>query len=309
MIVQKLKRLWRLIRPFGTLRRLIRKQQRSLDEIKIAHGLILSELFRGKSARSLQDYEFKVFSQSGEDGIIQHLVSHIPIQHKTFIEFGIEDYLESNTRFLMVKDNWRGFVLDGSQENIKRLKKAYFFYMFDLKARQAFITRDNIKDLLAESGFEKDLGLLSVDLDGVDYWILSEITNFSPRILVVEYNAVFGCERSISVPYDERFFRTKKHATNLYFGASLPALASLAKSKGYALVGTNKAGINAFFVRKDLLCDSVREMSVGEAFTMSHVRESLDETGEFSFLHGEDRLEAIRGMPVINTLTGKTEAL
>ncbi len=309
MLLRQLKRIASLLRPSRKQRRLLHRQQRSLEEININQGRILTELFRNTNRTSIQDYEFKIFSQWGEDGIIQYLLSHILITHKTFIEFGVEDYLESNTRFLMMKDNWKGFVIDGSHENIQRLKKSSVFRMYELQARQAFITRDNINALLSESGFDKDLGLLSIDVDGVDYWILEEIAHFSPRILIVEYNAVFGLERAISVPYDAQFCRTNKHYSNLYFGASLRALASLAERKGYALVGTSKAGINAFFVRRDLLNERVREISVRQGFTMSQVRESLDEKGRCSFLREGDRLEAIRGMPVTNTLTGETESL
>src|SRR4051794_15368256 len=90
----------------------------NLEEIKINQGVILSHINNGKTSRDLKDYEFKVFSQWGEDGIIQHLVDSIAIKNKTFIEFGVEDFYESNCRFLLMKDNWRGFVIDGSTANI-----------------------------------------------------------------------------------------------------------------------------------------------------------------------------------------------
>jgi hypothetical protein len=98
-----------------------------LDEIKINQGLILSELNKNKKSKNIQDYEFKIFSQWGEDGIIQHLTNIVPINNKTFIEFGVEDFLESNCRFLLMKDNLKGYVIDGSKSNIQKLKNSYYY--------------------------------------------------------------------------------------------------------------------------------------------------------------------------------------
>ena len=95
-----------------------------LDDIKINQGMILSHLNNAKTSRDLKDYEFKIFSQWGEDGIIQHLVDSIAIKNKTFIEFGVEDFQESNCRFLLMKDNWKGFVIDGSSRLLKKVLAA-----------------------------------------------------------------------------------------------------------------------------------------------------------------------------------------
>jgi hypothetical protein len=280
-----------------------------LDEIKINQGLVLAELQRNKKAKRLKDYEFKVFSQWGEDGIIQRLISCIPIKNKTFIEFGVEDFFESNCRFLLMKDNWAGFVIDGSSSNISRLKSSYFYWKHDLKAIDAFVTRENINDLLATSEFEEDLGLLSIDIDGNDYYIFKAITSFRPRLLILEYNAIFGHTRKISIPYEANFCRTNKHYSNLYFGASLAAITHIAMTKGYSLVGTGSAGCNAFFVRNDLLNDHVQVLSVEEAFSPSLFRESRDPMGNFTFVGGRNRVELIKGLPVFNVETGTSETL
>ncbi len=134
-----------------------------IDDIKMSQGLMLSESMAVKESKHLKDYEFKVFSQWGEDGIIQHLTSVLEIENKTFIEFGVEDFFESNCRYLMMKDNWIGFVIDGSASNIDRLKEAEFYWRYDLTALNSFITRENINELLAKSGFDEDLGILSID--------------------------------------------------------------------------------------------------------------------------------------------------
>ena len=210
-----------------------------IDHIKISQGKILSELNKKKNSKNIQDYEFKIFSQWGEDGIIQKIIDSIEIKNKTFIEFGVGDFFESNCRFLMMHNNWSGFVIDSSEKMIEMLKKAYFYWKYNLKSINAFIYKENINNLLLKSEFDFDLGLLSIDIDGNDYYILEAISQYKPRILVVEYNSLFGSKRNISIPYIPDFNRTKAHPSNLYFGASLGAITYIAKKKGYILVGSN----------------------------------------------------------------------
>jgi len=275
----------------------------SLEQVKLNQGKLLSRANLSLNSTNLQEYEFKVFSQWGEDGIIQKLISSVEIKKKIFIEFGVEDFTESNCRFLMTNNNWSGFIMDGSISNIAKVKAAQFYWAHELQAVQAFIDRDNINDLLKLSGFDGDIGILSIDIDGVDYWVLEAIDQaFLPRILIVEYNAVFGCDRAITVPYDPHFNRTAHHHSNLYFGASLPAFVHLAAKRGYDLVGTNSAGNNAFFVRRDLMNGYLRPLSAKEGYTQSKARESRDQDGKFTFLTGDDRITAIRGLPVVDVI-------
>jgi hypothetical protein len=279
-----------------------------LDELKINQGLMLSAMNEARKSTNLTDYEFKVFSQWGEDGIIQYLIKAIEIKHKTFIEFGVESFIEANCRFLMMKDNWSGYVIDGSSSNIANLRNSYFYWKYQIDAVDAFVTKDNINDLLAKSGFDEDVGILSIDIDGNDYFILEAINTVRPRILICEYNAVFGA-RKISVPYDPDFSLTKKHYSNLYWGASLSAMTFIANRKGYSLVGTNSNSCNAFFVREDLLNEKVTVLTAEQAFLPSKVRESRDTQGSLSYLAGADRLKAIRGLRVVNVETEALEQL
>ncbi len=279
-----------------------------IDELKINQGLILSAFNETRNSTNLADYEFKVFSQWGEDGIIQYLSKAIEIKHKTFIEFGVESFMEANCRFLLMKDNWSGYVIDASSSNISILKNSYFYWKYQIDAVDAFVTKDNINGLLAKSLFDEDVGILSIDIDGNDYFILEAINTVRPRILICEYNAVFGA-RKISVPYEADFFRTTRHYSNLYWGASLSAITFLAKRKGYSLVGTNSSGCNAFFVRDDLLNEKVKVLTAEQAFLPSTIRQSRDRQGILSYLGGNDRLEAIRGLRVINVETKAVEEL
>jgi len=217
----------------------------------LALGTLLCNQQKTMTSTSLNDYEFKIFSQRGEDGIIQHLIQQVPIKNQVFIEFGVQDYTESNTRFLLMNNNWSGLIMDGSEEYMASVRQSYWFWMYDLVTKTAFIDAENINPLISQQGFT-DIGLLSVDIDGNDYWVLKalDLSTLNPSILVVEYNALFGAKRSITVPYDPRFYRTRAHYSNLYFGASLRALTELAAEKGYAFVGCNLNGSNAFYVKK-----------------------------------------------------------
>jgi hypothetical protein len=285
-------------------RRLLRADGQ-LDDIKVNQGRILAELNAHKTSADINAYEFRIFSQGGEDGIIQFLVANLAIKNKTFIEFGTEDFRESNCRFLLVKDNWSGFVVDGSAQNMRRLRSFPFYWRHSLQCKAAFITRDNINAILEESGFAKDLGILSIDIDGVDFYVLSELEIWHPSILIVEYNALFGKERPVSVPYDQAFYRSRKHYSNLYYGASLAAFHGLLGERGYALVGVNGLGNNAFFVRRDLLNDRIKEISLNDGFRESCFREGRDANNELSFLTGRARRSVIADLPLVDVRTGE----
>jgi len=299
----------RILRKVRALLGLADRAAETGDELKLMLGTMLSQLQTARSRYArLAELEFKVFSQFGDDGIIQYLAAKLDLPHRTFVEFGVEDYSESNTRFLLQKDNWSGFVMDGSQACIERLKQAPYFWKCDLQARAAFVTRENIGDLLREHcGAWGGVDLLHIDLDGNDYWIWREI-DLQPAIVIVEYNSTFGCERAITVPYSPDFRRSQAHYSNLYWGASLKALYQLAMGKGYAFIGCNSAGNNAYFVRSDAMNDAVANVSLEQGYVASRYRESRDRAGRLTFLRGTERSEAIRGLPVFDVDLDKVVA-
>ena len=280
--------------------------QRDLDGVKMLQGHAQAERVRAMPAgTALADVEFQVFSQFGEDGILQHLVHHVKPANRTFVEFGVEDYTEANTRFLVRHDNWRGLVIDGSDQHINTIKRDRLYAFHDLTAVAAFIDASNINSLISSAGFSGPLGILSVDIDGNDYWVWKAIDTVVPDIVVAEYNSVLGCSREVSVPYDPSFVRQEKHHSFLYFGASLPALCQLAETKGYAFVGSNSAGVNAFFVRREKL-GSLRPLTASEGYVESTVRESRDEQGRLSFVSGKKRRALIASMPLVDVVTGES---
>lgn len=254
--------------------------------------------------------EFKVFSQFGEDGIIQYLIRRaaVPEHLKTFVEFGVESYVEANTRFLLMNDNWRGLVMDGSPANMAAVRETSLYWRQDITAKAAFIDRDNINGLIADAGFGGEIGLLSIDLDGNDYWVWEKIAAVNPIIVVAEYNSVFGAKHAITVPYDPTFERAKAHYSHLYWGVSLRALEVLGRRKGYALVGSNSAGNNAFFVRRDCL-NGQPELTSDQAYVESRFRESRDENGRLNYLSGDARLREIADMPVVDVERNVTTAI
>jgi hypothetical protein len=280
---------------------------KELDRLRVLVGAQEAARVRALPPDRVTEAEFQVFSQFGEDGIIQFLVGHVqvPVDSEVFVEFGVEDYTESNTRFLLVHDNWRGFVMDGGEGMHEFLRASGLAWRHHIDARTAFIDRDNVDSLIADAGITGDIGLLSIDIDGNDYWVLEAVDSVSPRILVLEYNATFGPEAAVTVPYDPGFVRGEKHWTWLYWGASLAALAHAANAKGYALVAGNRAGNNAFFVRRDVLGE-LPARSPAEVWRPSRFRESRDRSGELSYVSAaEERLRLMREMPLVDVEAGR----
>jgi hypothetical protein len=251
----------------------------------------------------LQLAEFRVFSQFGDDGIIQYLIHHLAFQPDSFVEFGVSDYREANTRFLLINNNWKGLVLDSSPENIAHIRADHICWRHDLTAVTAFITRDNINPLLADHGFGGEIGILSIDVDGNDYWIWEAIEVANPVLVIVEYNSVFGRRHALTLPFDPAFDRAKAHHSNLYFGCSLKALFRLGQEKGYSFIGTNSHGNNAYFVRHDRL-GALRAVTVDEGYVAPRIRESRHSSGALTHISAAGRLELIGDMEVLDLERG-----
>lgn len=256
----------------------------------------------------LADVEFSVFSQWGEDGIIEWLVYNDPASPKTFIEFGVETYVESSTRFLLQNRNWRGLIIDGDPDNIAFVKDDQISWRQDLTSVAQFITTDNIDELFGAAGFRGEIGILSVDIDGNDYWVWDRIGSVNPRYVIAEYNSAFGDVLPLSVPYDPAFQRTKAHHSNLYYGASIQALNQLAAKKGYTLLGTNSAGSNAFYARNDVFA-RVGPMIRDKSPLPSRFREARDADSRLLYSRGEERSALIAHLPVVQVETGQTAPL
>lgn len=292
--------LHRLIRAVG----LTPADDRGGFEARLAVGRLAAQTQRAHPPASLREAEFRTFSQFGEDGILQFLVRRVGPLPETFVEFGVQDYTEANTLFLLLAGNWRGLILDGSAAAIRAVRGRDLFWRHDLTAVAAFVTRENINGLLTGHGFVGEIGVLSVDIDGNDYWVWEAITAVDPGVVVVEYNSLFGPTAAVTVPYDPAFLRTRAHHSNLYWGSSLAALGDLGERKGYALVGCNSNGNNAFFVRRDRVGD-LPVVPPGEAFVRAKFRESRDKRGRLTFLPPDRQLDPIGHLPVWDVRSGR----
>ena len=256
-----------------------------------------------KDAEDLHDAEFGVFSQWGEDGIIQFLLRRVAIESRFFVEFGVESYRESNTRFLLQNDLWAGLILDAGTRHIRFITESGLRWRHTIDARSVFITKDNIVDVLLDAGVGADFGLLSIDVDGNDYWILRALSAFQPRILIIEYNSLFGATAAITVPYHSGFWRNQAHPSGLYYGASLAALWHEATGRGYQLVGCDSAGVNAFFVRTDVAGD-LPSLSPEQAFIPRQHREARGAKAQLTYISGRhEQLRLIENMPMVDVVT------
>lgn len=288
----------------GRLRR-DRSLHHKLDAIAILGGRNIANQIRHHAPfQNLDEAEFRVFSQFGDDGIIQYLLSQMTGIPESFVEFGVENYTESNTRFLLMNNNWSGLILDANPENIRSIQNDQIYWRHDVVAVEAFIKGENINALIRDNGFGGELGLLSIDIDGNDYWIWKAIDAASPVIVICEYNSVFGKNRPVAIPYQPSFRRSASHFSNLFWGCSLPALCMLAEGKGYAFVGCNSHGNNAYFVRRDHL-GQIPEQSIESGYRESRFRESRSESGELTYLRGSQRRVLIADLELVDVESGR----
>ncbi len=254
--------------------------------------------------KTLADVEFRVTSQWGEDGIIEWLCHQLPNIDRSFVEFGVENYGEANTRFLLQNRGWRGLIIDGNPAHMEHVRSETLHWMFDIVAHSAFITADNINEIITDNGFAGDIGILSVDIDGNDYWVLKAIDCVNPAILITEINGVLGDRHAITIPYDPSFERMNAHHSGQYFGASIKAMILLAKERGFSFVGTNSNGVNAFFVRDDLAGPVLSSIEEVKAWPARH-RDSRDANGKLCYTRGVAKAEQIKSLPVVDLATGE----
>ncbi|MDP2834023.1 MAG: hypothetical protein Q8Q28_12185 [Pseudomonadota bacterium] len=198
-------------------------------------------LRRGEPLPSFGEVEFRAFSQNSEDGILLYLFSLIGTANKTCVEICAGDGIECNSTNLILNHGWTGLLVDGNEQLVKKGRAFYArhrdTFSFPPKFAHAWVERETINDLIRQHGIEGEIDLLSLDMDGVDYWIWEAIEVIQPRVVVAETQCIWGAERSVSVPYRRDFHSPLIQGFGVYSGASLPAFVRLAKRKGYRLVG------------------------------------------------------------------------
>ena len=214
------------------------------------------------SAPALRDTGYRVFSQFEEDGKLLFIFAAIGIPRGTFIDIGSGDGINSNCANLALNFGWSGLFIDGRADNIERGEKFYQqhpdTWLDPPRFIHAMVTRENINDVIRQASLGNQIDLMSIDIDGNDYWVWDAIECVTPSVVIVETHIEFGT-RSIVVPYDKDYVYPGKHPD--YHGASPVAMAKLANKKGYRLVGSNEYGFNTIYIRRGLVEDALPEVS------------------------------------------------
>lgn len=264
--------------------RMERRRAATLPDAQV----MVAELLRRPEGLALDDYEYRVTSQHGEDGLTVEILRRAGIEHHRGVEIGCGAN-GGNAGVLVAGLGFEALLLDGDDELIVIARN----YLAGQPARveQAWIASDTVNDLLARHRFDRDLDYLGIDIDGVDYWIW-EALDVCPRLLIAEYNSFFGPDASVTVPYAPDFVRGARDESGRfiypkgYFGASLTALERLGRRKGYRLIGTAPGSVSAYFLRDDIDA-GLPDVSATDAWR-------APTKGRDAVPHHEERLEKIQ---------------
>ncbi len=240
------------------LRVLIERSDESTvnPSVKVSQLILLNQyrnlLHERRALPSFADVEFRAFSQNGEDGLLLYVFGLIGMGERRCVEICGADGMECNTANLIVNHGWSGLLFDADRKFIET-GRAFYSRLADTRCFpprlvNSWITRSNVNELIKQNGFEGAVDLLSLDLDGVDYWIWEAIEIIRPRVVIAEIQCIWGADRAVTVPYSDTFKAPITDGFKAYCGASLPAFVKLARKKGYRLVGVQRLGFNAIFV-------------------------------------------------------------
>ena len=281
---------------------------RTANHLKILLGSILISKSKNFYERYtlLEDAEIKIFSQNGEDGILNYLITKLEIKKPNFIEIGVGDYSECNTRFLYESYYSSGLIIDCIDDFSQKVRNNVNLWKGDLRVIKKFVNSKNIREvILANCDFTVDL--ISIDIDGIDYWVLKNFPPINSKIFVIEYNALFGSNLEITVPNIDNFSRERYHNSFLCYGASLNAYINLMNEKGYYFLGVNRLRNNAFFISKiyskQIYFPKI-DNSINPELTNALFRESRSKNGLLNYFSPSKRLNEILDCEVIDISKG-----
>lgn len=254
-----------------TLGPVLRSQRALQQTTQLQLALRYRELAAaGGPLPSYRDVGFGVYCDADEDGILLYLHSLLGSGRRRLVDLGSANVYASNSSNLILHHGWTGLLVDASEEAVTAARATYRrLGVPPPTVLHSWLTAENVDDLLREHGPTGEVDLLSIDIDGNDYWLWRAIDTISPRVVVIEYQDIIGPERSLTIPYDPAFSLDRHDVNaehNNYVGASLRAMTKLGATKGYHLVATNSLGFNAFFVRDDLALDGLPEIPVEAGF-------------------------------------------
>jgi len=263
--------------------------------------------------KHLWDWELKVFSQWGEDGIIDFIVKRLEISHLRIFEIGSGNFSECNSRFAAEYLNASVVAVDSREDLISNVESMDVFWKGQIFPRQLYVTPENVEEIFDEAArLMAGIDIISLDIDGNDYWVLEKLDLSGVRCVIVEINPVFGGKHPISIPRDDLFDRTKAHHSWLYFGMSFQAAKKLMKDKGFELIGSNRVGNNLFFVQNSeakFFEDCITTADDYREAKYWRVRESRDQAGNLSYLSPKACIEIIGDCKVKNVVTGEINTL
>ena len=163
----------------------------------------------GKPPLDFRDVEFRTFSQNSEDGILHYIFSVIGAGSKRVVEMCAADGIECNAANLIINHGWKGLLVEGREEYVRRGRNLYgllsdTFIRPPMFAHE-WITAEGVNQIIRKYGFDGDVDLLSLDLDGMDYWVWKAIDCINPRVVVLEYNAIWSASHAVTIPYKPDF--------------------------------------------------------------------------------------------------------
>lgn len=225
----------------------------ALSELGRRYAVVDAEPDARSSTGSLAAFELRVLSQNGEDGVLAEIFRRIGAPVRFFVEFGVESGREGTCVYLADVAEWNGLFIEADPSLYRKLDDKYATVPGVITS-EAMVTPANAEELFHRANVPTEPDVLSIDIDGGDYWTWEAIVHYRPRVVVIEYNAAIDPRRRLVQPRE----RAAWDGTDFY-GASVAALQALGESKGYKLVHTELAGVNAFFVRTDLARDRFSE--------------------------------------------------
>ena len=250
----------------------------------------------------ISDSECRVYSQNGEDGIINYLITKLEIYKPNFIEIGIGNYIEANTRFLYERFYPKGIIIDCEKNLSNKVNLEVNTWKGDLRVIETLVNKDNINSLISKN-CDFQIDIFSLDIDSIDYWVLEEVNLINSKIVIAEYNPIFGSTLEITVPNINNFNRKKYHYSHLCYGMSLLALVKLMKNKRYYFIGSNSTCNNAFFISENFSKNDyfsnllIRDLNY---YVNSNIRESRDINNKLNYLTGSKKIENIKDCEVVD---------
>lgn len=252
----------------------------------MAQVALMQSYYKDKLNNNLPEFNttgFKVFSQFEEDGKLLYIFSVIGMGNKTFVDLGSNDGINSNCANLAIHFNWKGLFVDGDSKALAIGQKFYEKnpgkWHYKPTFLCSYITTENINKLLKENDYEGEIDLLSIDIDGNDYWIWRAIEAVQPKVVIIESQVAFGDNEKIT-PYNEQ--KSLEFNDNDYLGASTKSLQKLGNQKGYRLIGTNEYGNNLFFIKNGIGEKEFPEINASETLSHPFAKEKINQFKKFT---------------------------